>query len=98
MARVLGDALSHQAAAVADARPVQRLAEPREVGLWRQFFGALGGWPGLAGLAASAVVGAWLAISPPQGLSDTALTYLGGGIEATEDLGMEQTIAFLSGE
>lgn len=97
MARILGDALAVQTAAIADTVPVQSVNAPRDAGIWRQFFGALGGWPGVAGLTAAAAVGGWLAISPPQTLSDTVLAYMGGAADQAQDLGMEQTIAFLSG-
>ncbi len=62
LARVEADALAHL------PRPGTRSA----TGL--RFFGqlraAVGGWPGVAGLAAASVTGLWLGISPPDGVSD----------------------------
>lgn len=101
MARILGDAMDVQVARVGDEQdrghPLQAVAEPYQAGAWRQLLAVLGGWPGVGGLVVSGLVGVWLAVSPPQSLSDRALAYWGGDTEQVADLGMEQTIAFLSG-
>lgn len=42
---------------VADAEA--QMPRPDRPSLWRQIFGALGGWPAMAGLAMTACVGVW---------------------------------------
>jgi hypothetical protein len=50
------------------AQPVAQARVP-EPGIWGQLKAAIGGWPGLAGLAATCAVGVWLGISPTSGMS-----------------------------
>lgn len=68
------DFMSRMTEAALDAQIAQsarrRAAAPQGAGLWRQLGQALGGWPGLAGLAAVCVAGLWLGVSLPAGLSD----------------------------
>jgi hypothetical protein len=65
MAAILADAARVQAEqqAVAVAVPARR---PRLVQLWQ----AIGGWPGLGGLATACAVGLWIGLAPPQFLPD----------------------------
>ncbi len=75
LARVLGDAEAVQAE---QAAPVFKTPAPaRRPSLIAQIGAALGGWPAFAGLAAASMCGVWLGVSPPEGLSDTAMLYLG---------------------
>lgn len=65
--RVLADAADVQAALTRPAAPVR----PRtRAGLWRQLADALGGWPGIGGLAAACAAGVWLGFAPPAALPD----------------------------
>ncbi|MEM9699687.1 MAG: hypothetical protein AAF943_12945 [Pseudomonadota bacterium] len=59
--RVLGDAAAQQ----------------RRTPFWRGWPKALGGLPGLGGLATSALVGVWLGVAPPASLPDFAGQILG---------------------
>ena len=63
LARILADA-----AAVAAEREAPGPA-PERVG-WRDWLGALGGWPVVGGLVASTVAGLWIGAAQPSGLSD----------------------------
>ena len=74
MARVMADA-------------VAEMPKPDRQPYWRQVFGALGGWPAMAGLAMTACVGIWaggaltddlmFALSPVDSASFDADTGLG---------------------
>lgn len=65
MARILADA-----AAVDAAR--HPAPETPGTGFWAGLVAAVGGWPGLGGLAAATVAGLWIGIAPPSGLSGLA--------------------------
>ncbi|MCT4558283.1 MAG: hypothetical protein N4A61_09515 [Pelagimonas sp.] len=65
-----------QDALKAQPRPRSRVAQP---GLWQQFKTALGGWPGVAGLATACAVGLWIGVNPPAGISDYLLVDQSGG-------------------
>lgn len=65
-ARVLADAALVQAEL--RRRPATPAARP--AGPWRQLAEALGGWPGLGGLAMAGAAGVWLGFAPPGGLPD----------------------------
>ena len=73
LARVEADALAEQAR---QAR-LRRVARP---GIWPQLRAALGGWPGLAGLAAACAAGIWLGFAAPdlQGFGGGTLADLDG--------------------
>ena len=61
MARLTQEALAEM--------PVAPARAPAAVpGLWAQVRQAIGGWPGLAGLAAACAAGVWIGVSPPTGL------------------------------
>lgn len=84
LARVLADADTQQAAHLA-ARAAPFVPPQPGKKLWTQIFVALGGAPGFAGLAATAVVGVWIGVNPPDAMSqsvDGLLTDL--AFEATE--------------
>lgn len=72
MARVMADALAAMPEAV---RP----------SLWRQLLGALGGWPAMAGLAATASIGIWAG----GVLSDDLVTVFGPTESAALDTGTD---------
>lgn len=42
------------------------MPQPRRLPVWRQIFGTLGGWPAMAGLAATACVGLWVGGAMPD--------------------------------
>jgi hypothetical protein len=65
LARLTEAALDEQLAQAARRAPAGARAGP---GLWRACRQALGGWPGLAGLAAACAAGVWLGVSPPAAL------------------------------
>ena len=77
MRRVLSDALQAQA----EMAGPQARTRPR-AGWVRQVFGALGGWPAVAGLSTAAVAGVWLGVAPPAGLDEVAQGILGDGSAA----------------
>ncbi|WP_094022999.1 hypothetical protein [Maliponia aquimaris] len=66
LARMEALALAEQPA----ARPTTGPVTPRRAGLVRQLREALGGWIGMAGLAAACAAGIWIGVSPPDSLSD----------------------------
>jgi hypothetical protein len=70
MAKVLADAnrmqMQHQ------HRPT-----PTAPSLWVQFQQAIGGWPALSGLVATGVVGIWIGVAPPDGLTTYTSTLMG---------------------
>lgn len=59
-------------------------------GLWAGLRQALGGWPGMAGLAAACAAGVWLGVSPPEGL-DALWT---GEIAGLGELGVDPVNAY----
>ena len=65
MARVLDDALAHQA--------LPHLAPPS---LWQQITGMVGGWQGMGGLVAATCAGFWIGFNPPEGLPTQFDTFL----------------------
>ena len=64
MARILAEA---EALAVGRESPLP--ATPARLG-WRDWLGALGGWPVVGGLVASTVAGLWIGAAQPPSLSD----------------------------
>ena len=67
---------------MADAAQVQSDLAPRapaqRPGFWAQLRGALGGWPGLGGLATACAAGVWIGLAPPAFLPDPVdLVYQG---------------------
>ena len=65
-----------------EADALAALPAPRRAPLWPALRAALGGWPGIAGLAAASAVGLWIGIAQPSELdgllgSQTALDALG---------------------
>ena len=82
-----------------DARVVQPqgIRAPRQsllVRRWREFAGAVGGWPAMAGLATATVAGVWLGVMPPAALPDATGAYLdlGGSsylVDTAPDLGFD---------
>lgn len=62
LARVEADALAEQARRVG--------MRPARPGPFAQLRAVLGGWPGLAGLAATCAAGVWIGVNPPADLSD----------------------------
>lgn len=63
MARLTAQALAEMPVAGA------RIAAPGFCpGFWQQMAAALGGWRGLSGLTAAAVVGIWVGVNPPASL------------------------------
>lgn len=75
LARILSDAETVQAAALASPLPVPP-ATPAP-GLWATIMAGLGGLPGVSGLVTATLAGLWIGYSPPTGLSAVAGTYLG---------------------
>lgn len=63
---------------VADAGSVQAgwasapAAVPSRIGVWSQLRAALGGWPGLGGMAATCALGLWIGVAPPGFIPDPA--------------------------
>jgi hypothetical protein len=70
MARILADADSTMAEHET-FRPA-----PSRVG-WRDWLGALGGWPVVGGLVASTVAGLWIGAAQPSSLSDLVTSVWG---------------------
>lgn len=66
-ARILADAATVQAAQTAGS---ERRLPTRGPGFWAQLRGALGGWPGLGGLATACAAGVWIGLAPPDFLPD----------------------------
>ncbi|KUF12171.1 hypothetical protein [Pseudoponticoccus marisrubri] len=62
-----GDFMARLEAEALAERP--RPATGGPLALWRQLRAAIGGWPGVAGLATACAAGIWLGVSPPEGLS-----------------------------
>ncbi|WP_116599190.1 hypothetical protein [Primorskyibacter marinus] len=79
MARILDDALSVQAEAVAPPSPVTK----RE-GLFSQILRGIGGWPALTGLAAATVAGVWIGVNPPAAVSDQLASLIGTSSATTD--------------
>lgn len=53
----------------AEALAVQPVAGLRDSeSLWSRVRNAVGGWPGIAGLVATSIVGVWIGVSPPEGV------------------------------
>jgi hypothetical protein len=83
MARVLQDAEA--------ARPMPT----SRTGLWAQLLSALGGWPGAAGLVATACTGLWIGVAMPSGvttsfgLTDTAALDIGDPLGTFDQLLVE---------
>lgn len=75
MARLEADALDAQAALAAPRVPARRR------GAWAELRQALGGWPGLAGLATAGCAGLWLGLSPGLDLGDGTLWSVADGSE-----------------
>lgn len=93
LSRVLGDADAVQDGFAASQAAARREARARAVaprGL-RGVFGALGGWPAVAGLGAAAITGLWIGVAPPESLSTTAQLVMGDDITLAlePDLGAE---------
>lgn len=69
-----GDFLARMEALALAEQPAPRLTAgpvtPRPTGLFGQLREALGGWVGMAGLAAACAAGIWIGVSPPASLSD----------------------------
>ncbi|MBN7786175.1 hypothetical protein JYP51_14715 [Ponticoccus gilvus] len=65
LARLTEGALDEQ---MAQAGSLKAGAQRMGLGLWSGLRQALGGWPGLAGLAAACAAGVWLGVSPPEGM------------------------------
>lgn len=88
MARILDAGLAEQAAIAAARHPkAARPAAvaptaPRGSGSW---FGSLGGWGAVTGLATATVAGIWLGFSPPTGLAGLADGVLGTSLSGTGD-------------
>ena len=77
--RMVSDALAELPSSTAPVPP-RVAASPRE-GLVRQLFGAIGGWPALAGLATATVAGIWIGTTTPgASLAETALGSEAAGI------------------
>lgn len=66
LARLTEAALDEQMAQAGRRSAAAGAAAP---GLWAALRQALGGWPGMAGLAAACAAGVWLGVSPPEGMS-----------------------------
>lgn len=62
----------------------------RAPGLMQQLLGALGGWPGAAGLATACAVGVWMGINPPAAIGD----YIGTGTAELDSYGVEPMSGF----
>ncbi|SIN82090.1 hypothetical protein [Vannielia litorea] len=81
LARVLEDGY-----AVQDARMTaavrSRPAAPARRGLLATLLAAIGGAPGLAGLAAATVAGVWIGIRPPEAVSGVTASVFGTTTEA----------------
>lgn len=69
--RIMADAHSVSEARLLASVPA---AQPK-AGVFSGLFGAIGGWPGLAGLATATVVGVWIGFSPPAAVDQLAQTY-----------------------
>lgn len=69
VARVLADA---DRALAGEAGPELAVAPVVAARAGRGWLSALGGWPAMGGLMASAVVGVWIGAAPPAALADTA--------------------------
>lgn len=52
---------------------------------WSQIWGAVGGWPALAGLSAATLTGVWIGLNPPAAVSDTMAQVLGQDGTAVSD-------------
>ena len=78
MARILQDA-------EAETRARVRLppAPPSRIGWIGRLSAALGGCPALGGLAASTVLGLWLGVAQPSGLSGVTASLWGDGVSVT---------------
>lgn len=91
MAQLTEVALDEQ---VAQAGRLRAGAQAVGQGLWTGLRQALGGWPGMAGLAAACAAGVWLGVSPPDGMTDlwngqeAGLGQLGVDPVSTYDLAM----------
>lgn len=70
MARVLAGAGAQQPVVAAPDRPQRR-------GALANLFGALGGWPAVAGLSTATLAGIWIGVNPPAGLTDQVAGLLG---------------------
>lgn len=74
-----------------------RPARPARPGLWAVLRDALGGWPGMAGLATACAAGVWIGLAPPAMLPDPLGLVQGG--EAQIDLfGQYDVMAALTAE
>lgn len=71
-----------------DAERISAARAPRVETPGRQrrgLFSALGGWPGLAGLAASALAGVWIGVAQPTGFDPLSVLPGSAGLEAELD-------------
>ena len=73
MARILADAEAAQSGLQEPPVRGPEVHIPRVSGGW---LAALGGWPVLAGLSASALAGVWIGVAPPAGVAETATAIL----------------------
>ena len=78
MARILRDAETETR-----ARAAPRPAPPPRTGWLGRLSDALGGWPALGGLAASTVLGLWLGVAQPSGLSGVTASLWGDRVSVT---------------
>ena len=63
----------------AEALALQTRAATPAPGLFAQVRAALGGWPGVAGLAAACAAGIWIGVAAPAGLGGAGDTAAGLG-------------------
>lgn len=69
MARVLRDAEREQ--------PAQMMPDFGKPGVLQQLWGALGGWPAMAGLATATIAGVWMGFYPGDYVSEIMGQYTG---------------------
>lgn len=82
VARVLGDAENLHPLPAKAIRPMSRSGRSNWRVRLRAVMDELGGWPAVAGLAASAMAGIWIGVAAPDPLTSVTQAYLGGIGEA----------------
>jgi len=73
MARILADAEAEQPPHLALLTTKTRTGR----GLFKQLWGAIGGWPAVAGLATATMAGLWIGMNPSVYVADVMAQYTG---------------------